>query len=199
MFLARGKGSTCRGLSCRPAVTIAVPWTARARGPNLAFMKHIAVLTSGGDAPGMNAAIRAVTGSALDQGMTVSGVRQGWQGLVGGQLREFSARDVGGLSRSAGRFSAVPGPRNFPRRAAGPRRSATSPNGASMVWLRFRRIRSGSTRIYSLTRIDEPRGQTKAAAGANPGPNRGRLGRGEGDRQVGCEIAAATRRVPRAI
>jgi 6-phosphofructokinase 1 len=34
-------------------------------------MKHIAVLTSGGDAPGMNAAIRAVTRSALDQGMTV--------------------------------------------------------------------------------------------------------------------------------
>ena len=53
------------------AVAIAVPWTARARGPNLGLMKHIAVLTSGGDAPGMNAAIRAVTRSALDQGMTV--------------------------------------------------------------------------------------------------------------------------------
>ena len=44
-------------------------------------MKHIAILTSGGDAPGMNAAIRAVTRSALDQDMTVYGVRQGWQGL----------------------------------------------------------------------------------------------------------------------
>jgi 6-phosphofructokinase len=43
-------------------------------------MKHIAVLTSGGDAAGMNAAIRAATRSALDQGMTVSGVLQGWQG-----------------------------------------------------------------------------------------------------------------------
>jgi 6-phosphofructokinase 1 len=54
-------------------------------------MKHIAILTSGGDAPG-NAAIRAVTRSALDQGMTVYGVRQGWQGLVDGQLRQLSAR-----------------------------------------------------------------------------------------------------------
>src|SRR5947209_4583194 len=48
------------------------------------LMKHIAILTSGGDAPGMNAAIRAVTRSALDHGMNVYGVLQGWQGLVDG-------------------------------------------------------------------------------------------------------------------
>lgn len=67
-------------------------------------MKHIAVLTSGGDAPGMNAAIRAVTRSALDQGMTVHGVRQGWQGLVEGQFRQLSARDVGGIIQVGGTF-----------------------------------------------------------------------------------------------
>jgi 6-phosphofructokinase 1 len=67
-------------------------------------MKHIAVLTSGGDAPGMNAAIRAVTRSALDQGMTVYGVNQGWQGLVDGQFRELSARDVGGIIQVGGTF-----------------------------------------------------------------------------------------------
>src|ERR1700761_3569108 len=67
-------------------------------------MKHIAVLTSGGDAPGMNAAIRAVTRSALDQGMTVSGVRQGWQGLVDGQFRPLTARDVGGIIQVGGTF-----------------------------------------------------------------------------------------------
>jgi 6-phosphofructokinase 1 len=67
-------------------------------------MKHIAVLTSGGDAPGMNAAIRAVTRSALDQGMTVYGVRQGWQGLVEGQFRQLSARDVGGIIQVGGTF-----------------------------------------------------------------------------------------------
>jgi 6-phosphofructokinase 1 len=65
-------------------------------------MKHIAVLTSGGDAPGMNAAIRAVTRSALDLGMTVYGVHQGWQGLVDGQFRQLSARDVGGIIQVGG-------------------------------------------------------------------------------------------------
>lgn len=67
-------------------------------------MQHIAILTSGGDAPGMNAAIRAVTRSALDQGMTVHGVRQGWQGLVDGQFRLLSARDVGGIIHVGGTF-----------------------------------------------------------------------------------------------
>ena len=67
-------------------------------------MKKIAVLTSGGDAPGMNAAIRAVTRSALDQGMTVYGVRQGWQGLVEGQLQQLNARDVGGIIQVGGTF-----------------------------------------------------------------------------------------------
>src|ERR1700733_9637300 len=67
-------------------------------------MKHIAILTSGGDAPGMNAAIRAVTRSALDQDMTVFGVRQGWQGLVDGQFRQLSARDVGGIIQVGGTF-----------------------------------------------------------------------------------------------
>src|SRR3954471_194559 len=67
-------------------------------------MKHISVLTSGGDAPGMNAAIRAVTRSALDQGMTVHGVRHGWQGLVDGQIRQLSARDVGGIIQLGGTF-----------------------------------------------------------------------------------------------
>lgn len=75
-----------------------------AKDDKLWVMKHIAVLTSGGDAPGMNAAIRAVTRSALDQGMTVYGVRQGWQGLVEGQFRQLSARDVGGIIQVGGTF-----------------------------------------------------------------------------------------------
>ena len=65
-------------------------------------MKNIAVLTSGGDAPGMNAAIRAVTRSAIDEGMTVYGVNQGWQGLVNGHFRPLSARDVGGIIHVGG-------------------------------------------------------------------------------------------------
>jgi 6-phosphofructokinase 1 len=52
----------------------------------------------------MNAAIRAVTRSALDQAMTVYGVRQGWQGLVDGQIQQLSARDVGGIIQVGGTF-----------------------------------------------------------------------------------------------
>lgn len=76
----------------------------RVHGHSLSPMEHIAVLTSGGDAPGMNAAIRAVTRSALDLGMIVHGVRQGWQGLVDGQFRLLSARDVGGIIQVGGTF-----------------------------------------------------------------------------------------------
>jgi 6-phosphofructokinase 1 len=65
-------------------------------------MKSIAVLTSGGDAPGMNAAIRAVTRSALDLGMTVHAVRHGWQGLVEDRMSQFTARDVGGIIQIGG-------------------------------------------------------------------------------------------------
>ena len=67
-------------------------------------MKTIAILTSGGDAPGMNAAIRAITRSALDQGMTVFGVRHGFQGLIEDQIRPLNARDVGGIIHLGGTF-----------------------------------------------------------------------------------------------
>jgi len=52
----------------------------------------------------MNAAIRAVTRSALDRDMTVYGVRQGWQGLVDGRFQQLSARDVGGIIQVGGTF-----------------------------------------------------------------------------------------------
>jgi 6-phosphofructokinase 1 len=65
-------------------------------------MRRIAVLTSGGDAPGMNAAIRAVTRSAIDHGMEIFGVRHGFRGLVDGQMAPLSARDVGGIIQRGG-------------------------------------------------------------------------------------------------
>ena len=65
-------------------------------------MKRIAVLTSGGDAPGMNAAIRAVTRCALEQGWEVFGVRRGYAGLVAGHFQELSARSVGGTIHLGG-------------------------------------------------------------------------------------------------
>ncbi len=66
--------------------------------------KRIAVLTSGGDAPGMNAAIRAVTRTALAQGWEVAGVRHGFAGLVQGDFVELTARNVGGTMQKGGTF-----------------------------------------------------------------------------------------------
>ncbi len=65
-------------------------------------MKRIAVLTSGGDAPGMNAAVRAVTRAALAQGWEVSGVRNGYAGLLADALEPLAARNVGGIIQRGG-------------------------------------------------------------------------------------------------
>ncbi len=65
-------------------------------------MSHMAVLTSGGDAPGMNAAIRAVVRAGIAQGWTVSGVRHGFAGLLGGELIPLGPRDVGGIIQQGG-------------------------------------------------------------------------------------------------
>ena len=60
------------------------------------------MLTSGGDAPGMNAAIRAVTRTAVAQGVEVLGVRQGFAGLMRANFIHLSARDVGGIIEQGG-------------------------------------------------------------------------------------------------
>ena len=65
-------------------------------------MKRIAVLTSGGDAPGMNAAIRAVTRTGLNQGWEIFGVRQGYAGCIAGSLTPLGPRDVGGIIQKGG-------------------------------------------------------------------------------------------------
>jgi len=65
-------------------------------------MKKIAVLTSGGDAPGMNAAIRAVARSAIGRGLTVYGFMRGYEGLLDRDFRVLSARDVGGIIHRGG-------------------------------------------------------------------------------------------------
>ncbi len=67
-------------------------------------MKRVAVLTSGGDAPGMNAAIRAVVRTGLERGFEVYGVRHGYRGLMAGDFVLLSARDVGGIMQRGGTF-----------------------------------------------------------------------------------------------
>ena len=57
-------------------------------------IRTIGVLTSGGDAPGMNAAIRAVVRVASYHGIKVMGVRRGYVGLINGEMEEMTARSV---------------------------------------------------------------------------------------------------------
>lgn len=65
-------------------------------------MKKIAVLTSGGDAPGMNAAIRAVVRTGLNRGWEVLGINHGYKGLLAGDMCPLGARDVGGIVQRGG-------------------------------------------------------------------------------------------------
>ncbi len=67
-------------------------------------MKSIAVLTSGGDGPGLNACIRAVARQAIKKGIEVYGIRRGYSGLVGGDISLLSSRDVGGILGKGGTF-----------------------------------------------------------------------------------------------
>jgi 6-phosphofructokinase 1 len=67
-------------------------------------MKRIAVLTSGGDGPGLNPCIRAVVRTALDKGLEVMGVRWGYAGLIDCDMVELNARSVGGILNRGGTF-----------------------------------------------------------------------------------------------
>ncbi len=64
--------------------------------------KTIGVLTSGGDAPGMNAAVRAVTRTALQKGFKVIGIRRGYNGLLNGDMVELKARNVSNIIQRGG-------------------------------------------------------------------------------------------------
>lgn len=65
-------------------------------------MKRIGVLTSGGDAPGMNAAIRAVVRTGLNRGWEVTGIRNGYAGLFNNTIVPMGARDVSGIIQQGG-------------------------------------------------------------------------------------------------
>ena len=65
-------------------------------------MKTIGVLTSGGDAPGMNAAVRAVVRTAIANGMTVKGIRRGYNGLIEGDIIDLDVRSVSDIIHRGG-------------------------------------------------------------------------------------------------
>ena len=66
------------------------------------MVKRIAVLTSGGDAPGMNAAIRSVVRCGLSRGWVTYGVYSGFKGLISGTIEQLTTRDVGGVIQRGG-------------------------------------------------------------------------------------------------
>ena len=65
-------------------------------------MKSMAVLTSGGDAPGMNAAIRSVVRVGIDKGWQITGIRHGYTGLITNNVVPLGARDVSGIIQQGG-------------------------------------------------------------------------------------------------
>ncbi len=62
----------------------------------------IGILTSGGDAPGMNAAIRSVTRAAIFHGIKVKGIYRGYKGLISGEIKEFQTQDVSNIIQQGG-------------------------------------------------------------------------------------------------
>ena len=65
-------------------------------------IKRIGILTSGGDAPGMNAAIRATTRAAIKNGLEVFGIMRGYEGMIDGEIRQLCSSDVSGILQKGG-------------------------------------------------------------------------------------------------
>ena len=70
--------------------------------PRKKMIQKIAVFTSGGDAPGMNAAIRAVTRAAIVNKLKVTGIRRGYQGMIEGDFISLKSSDVSGILQVGG-------------------------------------------------------------------------------------------------
>ena len=118
-------------------------------------MKRVAVLTSGGDAPGMNAAVRAVVRTGLSQGLEMIGVRNGYAGLITGDTTSLGYRDVGGIIQQGGTFL---GSSRCPEMMTeiGPRRAVDSLSRQSidaLVVIGGNGSQSGS---YSLSKMGIP-------------------------------------------
>lgn len=80
-------------------------------------MKRIAVLTSGGDSPGMNACIRAVVRSATHYGLDVIGVRRGFQGMIDNDMAKLDMKDVGNILQYGGTMLKTARSREFMEKA----------------------------------------------------------------------------------
>jgi 6-phosphofructokinase 1 len=94
----------------------------------------IGVLSSGGDAPGMNAAIRSVVRAAMSKDASVLGILNGFEGLINGEFRPLGARDVGGIMQRGGTILQTRRSERF-RDAKGQREAIRRMNEAGMAGL----------------------------------------------------------------
>ena len=92
-------------------------------------IKCIGILTSGGDAPGMNAAIRAVTRAAIYNGLQVKGIYRGYKGLVTGEIKEFKSQNVSNIIQLGGTILKTARCKEF-----------TTPEGRQLGSYRWRRF-----------------------------------------------------------
>lgn len=95
--------------------------------------KRIGVLTSGGDAPGMNAAVRAVTRLAISKGVEVMGIYNGYQGLIDGEIKPLNARDVSYIINRGGTMLYTARSAEFRTARAWPRRPMSAIRTGSTV------------------------------------------------------------------
>ncbi len=118
-------------------------------------MKRIAVLTSGGDAPGMNAAIRAVARAGLGLGAEVFGVERGFAGLIEGAFRPLGARDVGGIIGRGGTFLGSARCREY-RTEEGPKAALDALGRRGIEGLVVIGGNGSQTGAYALSRLGFP-------------------------------------------
>lgn len=118
-------------------------------------MNRIAVLTSGGDAAGMNAAIRAVTRAGLDRGWEVIGFQRGFTGLIAGSFIQLGARDVGGIIQRGGTILGSARSREF-KTDEGRRRALTSLEHAGVDGLVVIGGNGSQTGSYELHKLGFP-------------------------------------------
>ena len=90
--------------------------------------KTIGVLTSGGDAPGMNAAVRAVVRMGINRGFSVVGIRRGYSGLLANDMDDMDLRSVSDILQRGGTV------RSFPSSATSKRQWKIAARPGSMRW-----------------------------------------------------------------
>lgn len=118
-------------------------------------MKKYAVLTSGGDAPGMNAAIRSVVRTGLSKGWEMYGVRNGYAGLIAGNFLSLGPRDVGGIMQKGGTILGSARSLEF-KTIDGQRKAIRALNSAGIDGLFVIGGNGSQTGSYMLSKLNYP-------------------------------------------